>query len=220
MCGIAGILSFDGRIDRDVLRRMTDALRHRGPDDEGFHIDTTPERGAGIGLGFRRLSIIDLEGGHQPMSNEDGTVWLIFNGEIYNFQDLRPDLERRGHIFRTRSDTETVVHLWEEYGPNCVDKLNGMYGFALWDAKRRRSSSPATAWARSRSIGPTPDARSCLDPSSRRCCSIPTAAATSIPARWRSICRTSTCRHPIRSSAASTSCRRRTPCSGSAAARR
>jgi asparagine synthase (glutamine-hydrolysing) len=136
MCGITGILRYEGPIDREVLGRMTNVLQHRGPDDSGMHVEDGG-RGASIGLGFRRLSIIDLAGGHQPMSNEDGTVWIVFNGEIYNFQDLRPDLERRGHTFRTRSDTETVVHLWEEYGPDCVAKLNGMFAFAIWDAKRQ-----------------------------------------------------------------------------------
>ncbi len=137
MCGIAGILSYDGPVDAVALRRMTAALRHRGPDDEGFHIEEAAERGPRIGLGFRRLSIIDLDGGHQPMCNEDGSVWVILNGEIYNFAALRAELEARGHTFRTRSDTETLVHLWEEHGTDCVDKLNGMFAFALWDARRR-----------------------------------------------------------------------------------
>ena len=137
MCGIAGILSYDSPVDAVALRRMTDALHHRGPDDEGFHIEEAIERGPRIGLGFRRLSIIDLAGGHQPMCNEDGSVWVILNGEIYNFAPLRAELEARGHTFRTRSDTETLVHLWEEHGTACVDKLNGMFAFAIWDARRR-----------------------------------------------------------------------------------
>ncbi len=114
------------------LRAMTDAIFHRGPDDEGYL--TQPP----MGFGFRRLSIVDLRGGHQPMSNEDGTVWLIFNGEIYNHADLRPDLERRGHRYATRSDSETLIHLYEEYGDDCVRHLRGMFAFAIWDARKRR----------------------------------------------------------------------------------
>ena len=137
MCGIAGILGYDAPIDFGLLRRMTGSLRHRGPDDEGFHVEESVERGPRVGLGFRRLSIIDLAGGYQPMCNEDGSVWLVFNGEIYNFVALRAELEARGHTFRTRADTETLVHLWEEHGPDAVTKLNGMFGFAIWDARRR-----------------------------------------------------------------------------------
>lgn len=133
MCGIAGTLNLDNsRVDKRALHRMMGSLVHRGPDDEGIYVDGP------VGLGFRRLSIIDLEGGHQPLSNEDGSIWIIFNGEVYNFQELRQDLEKRGHQFRTYTDTETIVHLYEENGPRCVEKLNGMFAFALWDAKRRR----------------------------------------------------------------------------------
>src|SRR6516162_2943267 len=112
MCGIAGIFNFGSQapVDRVALARGTAAMTHRGPDDEGFHFDGE------LGLGNRRLSIIDLPGGHQPISNEDGTVWVTFNGEIYNYRDLRGLLESRGHQLRTRSDTETIVHLYEEYG--------------------------------------------------------------------------------------------------------
>ncbi len=133
MCGIAGLLHVDGRpIDLDLLTRMTDALYHRGPDDHGYFRD------AGIGLGFRRLSIIDLGGGHQPMPNEDGTVQIIFNGEIYNFRELRVELERQGHVFRTASDTEVIVHGYEAWGDDVVQHLNGMFAFAIWDGRRRR----------------------------------------------------------------------------------
>lgn len=131
MCGICGIVEYDGGVDRDALARMTTALRHRGPDDEGFHVEN------GIGLGFRRLSIIDVEGGNQPLSNEGGTVFLVCNGEIYNWEELRHDLERRGHRFATQVDTEVVVHLWEEHGPGLVQRLNGMFAFALWDAAQQ-----------------------------------------------------------------------------------
>src|SRR5439155_16522485 len=108
------------------------ALVHRGPDDEGFYL------GASAGLGMRRLSIIDLQTGHQPVRNEDGSVWVVFNGEIYNFRELRRDLEHRGHRFYTGTDTETIVHLYEEHGLRCVEKLRGMFAFALWDEGRRR----------------------------------------------------------------------------------
>ncbi|HVR76415.1 MAG TPA: asparagine synthase (glutamine-hydrolyzing) [Planctomycetota bacterium] len=133
MCGIAGVLHFDPerRADPALLGRMTRSIAHRGPDDEGFHFD------GALGLGHRRLSIIDLAGGAQPMSNEDGTVWIVFNGEIFNFQDLRPDLEAAGHVFRTRSDTECIVHLYEEHGSGCAARLVGQFAFAIWDSRRR-----------------------------------------------------------------------------------
>jgi asparagine synthase (glutamine-hydrolysing) len=114
-----------------TIKAMTDVMFHRGPDDEGFYV-------AGqIGLGFRRLSIIDLSGGHQPISNEDGTIWLVFNGEIYNYQALRRELIGKGHIFKTQSDTEVIVHLYEEFGTDCVKKLRGMFAFAIWDQADR-----------------------------------------------------------------------------------
>ncbi len=132
MCGIAGIVRWDGRpAPGPVVQAMCDALVHRGPDDEGFYTDEA------AALGMRRLSIIDLETGHQPVSNEDGSVWVVFNGEIYNFLELRADLERRGHRFYTTTDTETIVHLYEEYGARAVDHLRGMFAFAVWDARRR-----------------------------------------------------------------------------------
>jgi asparagine synthase (glutamine-hydrolysing) len=132
MCGIAGIISLDGQpvYDRE-LRSMCSAIVHRGPDDEGVHLSP------GAGLAMRRLSIIDLAGGHQPVSNEDGSIWVVLNGEIYNYRELRQDLEGRGHVFATRSDTETIVHLYEEYGSQCVAHLRGMFGFALWDERRK-----------------------------------------------------------------------------------
>jgi asparagine synthase (glutamine-hydrolysing) len=132
MCGIAGILSLDERpvFEREV-RAMCSAIRHRGPDDEGIYTSQ------GIGLGMRRLSIIDVSSGHQPVHNEDGTVCVVFNGEIYNFRELRRDLEARGHRFRTSTDTETIVHLYEEHGKACVEHLRGMFAFALWDECKR-----------------------------------------------------------------------------------
>jgi asparagine synthase (glutamine-hydrolysing) len=131
MCGIAGIVSLEGRpVFERELQDMCAAIAHRGPDDEGFYFHP------GVGLGMRRLSIIDLDSGRQPVSNEDGSVWVVFNGEIYNFQELRQEMEGRGHVFSTRSDTETIVHLYEEYGTQCVNHLRGMFAFALWDERR------------------------------------------------------------------------------------
>ena len=134
MCGIAGIVSAvaGDEIDAGVIHRMCQAIVHRGPDDEGLFVKH------GTGLGMRRLSIIDLSGGHQPVFNEDRTVWIVFNGEIYNFPELREDLIKRGHTFDTHSDTEVIVHLYEEMGPDCVSKLRGMFGFALYDEPRRK----------------------------------------------------------------------------------
>jgi asparagine synthase (glutamine-hydrolysing) len=130
MCGICGFYNYKSSepADETLVRAMAASIVHRGPDDEGYYIE------GAVGLGMRRLSIIDLTGGHQPMCNEDGTVWIVFNGEIYNFQDLRRELEARGHVFRTRSDTETVIHAYEEWGLAALPKLNGMFGFALWDS--------------------------------------------------------------------------------------
>jgi asparagine synthase (glutamine-hydrolysing) len=132
MCGISGIFHFDRQqpVDGYALRSMRDSIRHRGPDDTGEYVNGR------VGLGFNRLSIIDLSGGHQPMCNEDGTTWIVFNGEIYNYRDLRSELASRGHKFQTSSDTETIIHAWEEYGEDCVLKLRGMFAFAIWDARR------------------------------------------------------------------------------------
>ena len=132
MCGFVGILEANGRreIDRALLARMNDSIAHRGPDDDGYHV------APGIGLGHRRLSIIDLAGGHQPLFNEDRSVVIVYNGEIYNFQALSEELVARGHRFRTRCDTEVVVHAWEEWGEACVERFRGMFAFALWDANR------------------------------------------------------------------------------------
>ena len=134
MCGIAGIFS-QSQIasgDRQVLKRMADVMVHRGPDGEGFYFD------AHVGLAHRRLSIIDLEGGKQPLSNEDGTVWVTFNGEIYNYLELRELLLQKGHKFTTSSDTEVIVHLYEEKGDEFLADLRGMFAIGLWDARKRR----------------------------------------------------------------------------------
>lgn len=135
MCGIAGKLYFDPRrpAEHEVLERMNAVQVHRGPDDAGIHCEGP------VGLAHRRLSIIDLSpAGHQPMANEDESCWIVFNGEIYNFQALKEDLLRQGHRFRSRTDTEVVLHLYEEQGPRCVETLRGMFAFAIWDARRRQ----------------------------------------------------------------------------------
>ena len=132
MCGIAGFFLPRGQAQLADVRAMCDRIRHRGPDDEGFHLD------GGCGIGMRRLSIIDLSPGHQPMSNEDGTVWVVFNGEVYNYQDLRRDLISRGHVFTTNSDTETLIHLYEQEGGEGLTKLRGMFAYAIWDSRRRK----------------------------------------------------------------------------------
>jgi asparagine synthase (glutamine-hydrolysing) len=132
MCGIAGFALRDRLAELSDVQRMCAAIRHRGPDDDGFHLD------GGCALGMRRLSIIDLHSGHQPISNEDESAWIVFNGEIYNYRDLRRDLIARGHRLTTNSDTETIVHLYEEEGPAAVARLRGMFAIALWDARRRR----------------------------------------------------------------------------------
>lgn len=133
MCGICGMVTKNGRpADQMVLERMTDLIVHRGPDDTGVHFDSN------VGLGFRRLSIIDLEGGHQPLSNEDGSVWIVFNGEIYNYREIRRWLIDKGHIFATEADTEVIVHLYEEKGPDCVKDLRGMFAFAIFDSNKNQ----------------------------------------------------------------------------------
>ena len=133
MCGIAGLVFRDPARPASpaLVRRMCDAIRHRGPDDEG--IFTSGQ----AGLGMRRLSIIDLAGGHQPIFNEDRTKVIVFNGEIYNYAELRRELIAKGHAFTTNSDTETILHLYEEMGPRCVERLRGMFGFAIWDTVER-----------------------------------------------------------------------------------
>ena len=133
MCGIAGIVRWDGRpVLEEEIRDMCSVMVHRGPDEEGIYL------GDGVALGMRRLSIIDLAGGQQPVSNEDASVWIVFNGEIYNYRELRHELQQKGHVFRTSSDTETIVHLYEELGPRCVERLRGMFGFAIWDERRQQ----------------------------------------------------------------------------------
>src|SRR5690348_1053294 len=133
MYGIAGILNASPGepVTEQDLREMLAIIRHRGPDEFGIYLDQR------IGLGSARLSIIDLTCGQQPIGNEDGTLWIVFNGEIFNYLELRPDLEAKGHRFATSSDTEVLLHLYEEYGPECLQKLNGQFAFAIWDSRRQ-----------------------------------------------------------------------------------
>ena len=134
MCGICGQFNFGNLapVQRRKVEAMTESLAHRGPDDDGYYI------AGAVGLGFRRLSIIDLAGGHQPMSDSDESVWVVFNGEIYNFLELRRELERCGHIFRTNSDTEVIIHGYKQWGDDVLNRLNGMFGLAIWDERQRR----------------------------------------------------------------------------------
>ena len=134
MCGICGQFNFgcSAPVRRGDLEGMTKSLTHRGPDDEGYFIDGP------LGLGFRRLSIIDLSGGHQPMADQEETVWVIFNGEIYNFPELKRELQSQGHVFRTNSDTEVIIHGYKQWGDEVLNRLNGMFGLAIWDARERR----------------------------------------------------------------------------------
>jgi asparagine synthase (glutamine-hydrolysing) len=134
MCGIAGKVGFarETAVSSALVRRMMDAIRHRGPDDDGIYVEPQAV------LGHRRLSIIDLNSGRQPISNEDGTLWIVYNGEIYNFPELRNQLLAKGHLFKTHTDTEVIVHLYEEFGDGCVKHLRGMFAFALWDARKKR----------------------------------------------------------------------------------
>jgi asparagine synthase (glutamine-hydrolysing) len=133
MCGICGVVRKDGAApDRGLLQTADDLIRHRGPDDEGFFVDGP------VGLAMRRLAIIDLNTGHQPLSYDDGQLWIVFNGEIYNYQELRRDLEARGHKFKTATDTEVILALYKDLGTACVSKLRGMFAFAIWDKRRQR----------------------------------------------------------------------------------
>ena len=131
MCGIAGIIDFDSSEPKEnLLRRMLGLIRHRGPDAFGIYIDRI------AGLASTRLSIIDLSGGDQPIHNEDQSIWVVYNGEIFNYPEIRQDLEARGHRFYTRSDTEVLVHLYEDHGPELFKNLNGQFAFALWDKSK------------------------------------------------------------------------------------
>ena len=133
MCGIAGIIDFKGKgVESGKLEAMTECLFHRGPDDTGYYKDKF------VGFGFKRLAIIDLKTGHQPMTNEDGSVYVIANCEVYNFPELREELIKRKHIFKTASDTEVIIHSYEEWGKDCVKKFIGMFAFAVYDIRNRK----------------------------------------------------------------------------------
>src|ERR1035437_6074551 len=134
MCGITGTIYFDKErnINPSVLKNMSDAIYHRGPDDEGFYINRN------VGLGFRRLSIIDLKTGHQPLANGNDTIHIVFNGEIYNYLETRQILQKKGYVFKTATDTEVIVHLYEEYGVDCLKYLRGMFAFAIWDNNKQQ----------------------------------------------------------------------------------
>ena len=133
MCGITGVLNLREQppVEKEVLLQMLAMLRHRGPDEFGLYRDEK------VGLGSARLSIIDLSSGQQPISNEDGSLWIVFNGEIYNYVELRPQLEARGHRFSTHTDTEVILHLYEERGVACLEDLNGQFALAIWDTRRQ-----------------------------------------------------------------------------------
>ncbi len=135
MCGINGIFSKNRLNDQGRIRTMNERIVHRGPDDEGTYVSSN------IALGIRRLSIIDLSQGHQPIFNEDGQFVIVFNGEIYNYRQLRDGLAQQGHVFKTNTDTEVIVHLFEEKGEKCLDELNGMFAFAIYDCKKKRAVS-------------------------------------------------------------------------------
>ena len=183
MCGICGQISLDGSAsaDSDAIAAMSETLIHRGPDSDGTHVDGP------AGLACRRLAIIDLAGGEQPISNEDGRIHVVQNGEIYNHRELRRELERRGHRFSTRSDTEVLVHLYEDRGAEFVDSLRGMFAIALWDSRGQR-----LVLARDR-FGIKPlyyreQAGSCRSPpSSKRCFESPGSPARSTSTRSRPI---------------------------------
>ena len=130
MCGFVGYIN-NKKKDKKEIKKMNDKIKHRGPDDEDYYIDED------IALGFRRLSIIDLAGGRQPMTNEDGSLVIVFNGEIYNYQELKSDLVKKGHIFKNNSDTEVILHGYEEYREKIVGKLRGMFAFVIWDIKNK-----------------------------------------------------------------------------------
>src|SRR3989339_1648755 len=134
MCGITGYAAFNGAktIDREVLGKMVNIIFHRGPDESGMDIRSS------VAMGMRRLSIIDLSGGHQPIYNEDKTVWTVFNGEIYNFKEIRSQLQAKGHVFKTNTDTEVIVHGYEEYGSAFLKYLNGMFAIAVHDTKKNK----------------------------------------------------------------------------------
>ncbi len=201
MCGISGFLSLaDQRADAEIVRRMTAMLRHRGPDDEGFYVSGP------VALGHRRLRIIDLETGQQPIANETGTVQVILNGEIYNFAEVRTLLLKKGHRFKTRSDTEVIVHAYEEFGEECVAHFNGMFSFALWDEERETLFLARDRMAKNPCTIRSNPAGSSSVPNSGRCSNTPWSGANWTWRAFRAISPTVMCPILIRSSGKSTSC--------------
>ena len=194
MCGIAGQYCFSGgEPDGQLLVAMSSRLSHRGPDGEGTRICGS------TGLVHRRLAIIDLSAdGLQPMTNEDGTLWLVFNGEIYNFIELREILEKKGHRFASHSDTEVILHAYEEWGVGCVDEFNGMWAFALWDDKQQRLFCARNGSGSSRSIIPRWTARSCSPRRSRPCLPTPVSENSRTTRRWARTSRGECSTIPIR----------------------
>ena len=193
MCGICGAFSFSGApVDRALIEAMTRAIRHRGPDGSGSYLSGP------VGLGHRRLSIIDLAGGAQPISNEDETIQIVFNGEIYNFIELRAELLAKGHVFKTESDTEVIVHAYEQWGEACVTRFNGIFAFALWDENHRR-----LFLARDH-LGVKPLYYVKLGDSlssplkSRLFCRLPVVPGRLISKRWANCLRCATCPRPTR----------------------
>jgi asparagine synthase (glutamine-hydrolysing) len=177
MCGICGIAAFDGSfaVSEDVVTRMRETIGHRGPDDAGSWVDPTGR----VALGHRRLSIVDLSSaGHNPMPNEDGTVWITYNGEIYNHRELRAELEAKGHVYRSRTDTETIIHLYEEEGIDCVKRLHGMFAFAIWDTRKQQLFLARDRLGVKPLYWSQPPAASCSGPRSRRCSSTPPSRQT------------------------------------------
>ena len=134
MCGIAGIYNLNSEpVSQELLKQMCDIMRHRGPDDEGYYVDDS------IGFGHRRLSIIDLSSaGHQPMCNDDDTIWIVYNGEVYNYLELHEELIKKGYSFKTETDTEVIIKAYEEWDTACLDKFNRMFAFAIWDKRKKR----------------------------------------------------------------------------------
>ena len=182
MCGFVGFTGL--REQREaILHRMADRIIHRGPDMEGYHISGNDPRSA-IALGFRRLSIIDLAAGKQPMYNEDGTVVCVFNGEIYNFMELRTELQAKGHIFQTHCDTEVILHGYEEYGTKLAGMLRGMFAFVVWDTKTNEMYGARDIFGIKRSTTPRRRRVSCSSAAkSRACWSTPVSAGRSTPRR-------------------------------------
>ena len=220
MCGICGVVDTSGPVDLDVLERMTGTLRHRGPDDAAYYLPEPDPAGPAVGFGFRRLSIIDVEGGRQPLANEDESVWTMLNGEIYNFAELRAGLEADGHVFRTNGDAETLVHLYEESGVDCTERLNGMFAFAVWDTSATAAAAGARPAGQEAPLLRRARRRPALRLRAEGAPRAPLVPAGARPGGARALPRVRVrARPPTRSSPASASSRRATGSSGRAAGR-